>query len=179
MHHYGQLHWWAWAAEHEHESEPISAGGKFQTIGETSMPEQYQPEHLFTEKQAEAHSILSLHGREAPPRLQGERLESYDRRLTDMVAQTSPKFKDVNLRDAGSATYPILKRQVYEDSHQEALHPTNIPEGTLREVKRLDPTGRPFVEFYGRPRTWLDQFASPRKRLAGIFSPGARTEEFR
>jgi hypothetical protein len=142
------------------------------------MPETYVPEHLFTEKQAEAHSILSLHGREAPPRLQGERLDSYDRRLTDLIAQTSPKFKDVNLRDAGSATYPILKKQVFEDSQREALHPTNIPEGTLREVKRVDPTGRPFSEFFGSPRTWLDQFAAPRKRLAGIYHPGAQNVTF-
>jgi hypothetical protein len=142
------------------------------------MPEHYVPEQEYTALQADAESVLSLHNRHAPPRLQGEPLESYDRRLTDMVAQTSPKFKDVNLRDAGSATYPILKRQVYEDSHQEALHPTNIPEGTLREVKRVDPTGRPFTEFFGSPRAWLSQFTCDRKKLVGIRSVGAHTETF-
>jgi hypothetical protein len=131
------------------------------------MPEQYQPEHLYVAIQAEAHSILSLHGREAPPRLQGETLEKYDRRMTDVVAQTSPKFKDLNLRGATSDIYPVLKKQVYEDSHREALHPT-VPDGELREVKRVDQSGRPYSEFYGSPKSWLDMFSQPKKRLAGI-----------
>jgi hypothetical protein len=131
------------------------------------MPQQYDPEHLYTAAQAEAHSVLSMHGRPAPPPLQGESFMRYDRRLTDEVKRYAPNFKDVTL-DAGGATYPILKKQVFADALQEARQPTMIPEGELREVKRVDQSGRPFSEFYGSPRSWLNDFSSPPKRLVGI-----------
>jgi hypothetical protein len=135
------------------------------------MVQQCDPEHLYTAAQAEAHSVLSMHGRPAPPPLQGEPFLRYDRRLTDEVKRYAPNFKDVSLHDAGGATYPILKKQVFADALQEARRPTMIPEGELREVKRVDQSGRPFSEFYGSPRAWLNDFSAPKKRLAAINAP--------
>jgi hypothetical protein len=43
-----------------------------------------------------------------------------------------------------------------------------IPEGELREVKRVDPSGRVSSEWYGKASVWLNDFHPGRKRLAGI-----------
>jgi hypothetical protein len=73
------------------------------------MPQQYDPEHLYTAAQAEAHSVLSMHGRPAPPPLQGESFMRYDRRLTDEVKRYAPNFKDVTLEPDSKITFVDLR----------------------------------------------------------------------
>ena len=51
---------------------------------------------------------------------------------------------------------------------REAFHPTDVPDGELREAKGFDQAGRPFFEFFGKPSSWMSQFAGDRRRLAGI-----------
>jgi hypothetical protein len=125
-------------------------------------------ERYYTELQVEAHNVLSPHKRQAPPPLQGEQLDQYERRLTYEVQKYAPNYKELNLYEAKGDAFKLLKKQVYADAQQEARHPTQIPDGELREVTRYDATGRPFYEFAGSPRAWLDNFAAPKKYLASI-----------
>jgi hypothetical protein len=125
-------------------------------------------EKVMFDMQAEAEAVLSQHGRHAPGFLQGEQDDQYDRRLTYEIQKYAPNFKDLNLYDAQRDAYKILKQQVFNDALQEARHPTNIPEGTLKEVRRKDITGREYSEFYGKPSAWLSMFSAPLKRLVGI-----------
>jgi hypothetical protein len=141
------------------------------------VAQQYDPEHLYVAVQAEAQTVLGLHGRQAPPPLQGEAFTKYDRRLTDVVKQTSPKFRDVVL-DAGSATYPILKREVYEDSRREAMATSDVPEGTLKEVRIIDQSWRSILEYYGSPRAWLKDFSTSKKYLVGVYAPAGDDRNF-
>jgi hypothetical protein len=129
-------------------------------------------ERLYVEEQAAAHETLRSFNRQAPPPLQGEQLDQYERRLTYEVQKCAPNFKVLNLHEAKGDAFKLLKKQVYADAQQEARRPTQIPEGTLREVTRYDAAGRPSYTYYGSPSAWLSDFATPRKRLAGIYAPG-------
>lgn len=101
------------------------------------MVQQYDPEHLYDSAQKEADPIFRLHGRQAPPPMQGESFVKYDRRLTDELKRYAPNFKDVNLNDSGGHTYPILKKQVFAEAEREAHCPTMVPDGELREINAL------------------------------------------
>ena len=115
----------------------------------------------------------------APPPMERENGTAYRRRLAETLQQHAPNCKDFNIRHSTGTAFDALEKQIKADAQQEAMHPTMIPEGELREVKRVDGSGRPFSLFYGSPRAWLDQFAAPKKRLMGIrtdthrgFNPG-------
>jgi hypothetical protein len=125
-------------------------------------------ERFYAEEQAKAHAVLTPFNRHAPPPLQNEQLDQYERRLTYEVQKYAPNFKDLNLYDAKGDAFKRLKQQVYEDAHQEGRHPTQIPDGELRQVTHYDASGRPFYEYHGSPRAWIDMFAGPKKRLVGI-----------
>ena len=85
-----------------------------------------------------------------------------------MVQEYAPSFKNVKVDDARGTAFDLLERQIYEDAKREARHPTNIPDGELREIKQIDRSGREISEFYGSPKTWLDWFGAPKKKLVGI-----------
>jgi hypothetical protein len=96
--------------------------------------------------------------------------------LSSNLHQTT---RGIKIDDARGTAFDLLEKQIFEDARQEAIRPTNIPDGELREVRRYDETGRPFYEFHGKPSSWMSQFMNgTRKRLVGIFSPGAHNETF-
>jgi hypothetical protein len=64
------------------------------------------------------------------------------------------------------------EQKYFESAAAEVERPTNLPDGTLRQVTKYDHAGRPFYEFHGSPRAWLDNFTSPKKQLIGIYAPG-------
>ena len=125
-------------------------------------------EKLYVDEQARAHEALRPFNRHAPPPLQGEQLDSYERRLTYEVQRQAPRFKDLNLYEAKGDAYKLLKEQIYADARQEARHPSQIPEGQLRQVTNYDASGRPFYTFYGSPSVWMSQFSLPKKRVVSI-----------
>ena len=125
-------------------------------------------EKVYVDEQAKAHEALRLFNRNAPPPLQGEQFDQYERRLTYEVQKQSPNYKDINLYEAKGDAYKRLKEQVYADAHKEALHPTQIPAGELREVPRYDHAGRISYEFFGSPKAWMREFCYPAKRVASI-----------
>lgn len=133
-----------------------------------------EDEKLFVDEQARAHEVLRTFQRDAPPPLQNERLDQYERRLTYEVQKYAPNYKDINLYQAEGDAYRLLKKQVYADAQQEARHPTNIPDGELREVVSYDQAGRPSYSYFGKPRVWMSEFAFPAKKLIGIQGDGAR-----
>jgi hypothetical protein len=126
-------------------------------------------ERFYADLQVEAHQVLSrFPGRQAPPPLPGEQLDTYDRRLTYEMQKVAPNYKDLNLYEARGDTYKLMKEQIKADALKEAHHPTQIPEGELREVVTHDQSGRPMYSYYGSPRAWMDHFAPPKKMVVGI-----------
>jgi hypothetical protein len=110
----------------------------------------------------------------APRPFTDEGPDLYRRRALPLVQNWAPNYKGVKIDDARGTAFDLLEKQIFDDARQEAIRPTNIPDGELREVRRYDETGRPFYEFHGKPSSWMAQFTNgTRKRLVGIFSPGA------
>jgi hypothetical protein len=104
----------------------------------------------------------------APPPLERESETAYRRRLAETLQQHAPNCKNFNIRHSTGSAFDVLEKQIRQDAEREAQRPTNIPDGELRQVTRYDASGRPFYEYFGSPRVWIDTFAPPKKRLIGI-----------
>jgi hypothetical protein len=113
----------------------------------------------------------------APSPFTDEGPQQYRERALPILQNYAPNYKDVKLDDARGTAFDLLERQIFDDARREARHPTNIPDGELRQVISHDETGRPSYSFYGSPRAWMNNFAAPRKQLVGIMSPGVRYVE--
>ncbi len=123
----------------------------------------------FSAVQAKHDSVMEKLNRSAPPPREGEGLYQYEYRLTEELLPYAPKFKDISsLTGLGISAFRIMQPQIFADVLQEAEHPTIFKDGELRMMERKDTTGRPYYEFVGHPRAWMEQFAPPRKRLIGI-----------
>jgi hypothetical protein len=61
-----------------------------------------------------------------------------------------------------------VAQQFLASAAQEAVRPTKVPEGELKQVTRYDQAGRPYYEFFGNPSSWLKDFAGDKKRLTSI-----------
>ena len=104
----------------------------------------------------------------APPPMERESETAYRRRLAEALQQHAPNCKDFNIRHSTGSAFDVLERQIKSDAQREALHPTQIPEGTLKEIVSYDAAGRPSYSYFGSPRAWMDNFATPKKMLVGI-----------
>jgi hypothetical protein len=119
--------------------------------------------------QEQADSLLRMHNQSAPRAMDGENLVSYKRRLASKVQQVTPSMKDINLNDARGSAFDLLQKQIYDEARREAIRPTNIPKGEMREMRKFDDTGRPFYEWQGSPKAWMDDFSNgAKRRLVGI-----------
>jgi hypothetical protein len=104
----------------------------------------------------------------APPPLERENETAYRRRLAESLQQHAPHCKDFNIRHSTGTAFDALEKQIKADAQREAHHPTQVPEGTLKEVVNYDQAGRPSYTYFGSPKVWLNDFTSPRKKLVGI-----------
>jgi hypothetical protein len=119
---------------------------------------------------AEYQEILGAFNRPAPVPFPDEHPDQYRSRALPIVQPYARGFENVNLRDLRDKNnFNFVERQIQEAARQEARHPTNIPDGELKEVTRYDATGRPFYEFFGKPNSWMRQFMPDRvARVAKI-----------
>jgi hypothetical protein len=116
-----------------------------------------------------ADDLFKPHNQHAPCYMEGETTESYRKRLATRLQQHAPSLKDINVRDTRGSAFDLIERQIYDEARREAVRPTTIPDGELRELKRYDDTGRPFIEWHGSPKAWLGDFANgAKRRLVGI-----------
>jgi hypothetical protein len=129
----------------------------------------YTDETKMAEKQEAADEVLKPFHQFAPRYMEGENLNSYSKRLAGRVQQHAPSMKDINLRESVGTAFDLIEKQIYDEARREAVRPTTIPNGEMRELKKYDTTGRPFIEFHGSPKAWLDDFSNgAKRRLIGI-----------
>jgi hypothetical protein len=129
----------------------------------------YEPDpKLMYEAAEQADPILKAQNQSAPRWLQGETHMGYRRRLAEKIQSHAPNCQDFKIGEAQGSAFDVLEKQIYDDARREAQRPTQVPEGELREVRRTDQAGRPFIEFYGKPSVWLSQFHPGSKRVVGI-----------
>jgi hypothetical protein len=126
-------------------------------------------EQKMFEEQIKNQEYYQLKGRNAPAFLNGEKLDQFQRRTIDDMKPHTRNYQKVNPYEVSGSMLPRLLDEVRADAIAEAQHPSMVPDGELRQVNRYDATGRPILEWYGRPSTWLSQFTSgTKKRLVGI-----------
>jgi hypothetical protein len=105
----------------------------------------------------------------APPPLERENATAYRRRLAEALQQHAPNCKDFNIRHSTGTAFDALEKQIKADALSESLHPTDIPEGELKQVTRYDQAGRPSYYFYGSPSSWMRNFMPDTiKKVKGI-----------
>jgi hypothetical protein len=122
-----------------------------------------------------ADDVLRPFNQYAPRFMEGETVNGYRKRLAGRVQQHAPSFKELNLRESVGTSFNLIEKQIYDEARREAIRPTTIPEGEMRELTKYDNSGRPFTEFHGSPRAWLDDFATGAKRhLVGIKTESPR-----
>jgi hypothetical protein len=131
-------------------------------------PAYVDKEMQIQETRANYHEHLRPFNRSAPQPFPEETHDEYRRRALPILQNYAPGMEDVKVDDARGTAFDMLEKQTFEAAKREAQDPTNIPEGELREVKRLDQSGRPFSTFYGKPSVWMDTFSATKKRLVGI-----------
>jgi hypothetical protein len=130
----------------------------------------WQPDQNELYKEFEqADEFFRLKNQTTPRWADGEPVHHYRRRLTERMQSGAPNCQGFNLAEATGSAAEVLINQVREDALKEARHPTQVPDGELKEVTRYDAAGRPFKEFYGRPSVWLNQFADDRRKMVTNF----------
>jgi hypothetical protein len=116
-----------------------------------------------------ADDLLKPFNQFAPRYMEGETVDGYRKRLAGRVQQHAPSLKDINLRESVGTAFNLIEKQIYDEARREAVRPTTIPDGEMREMRKFDDTGRPFIEFHGSPKAWLGDFSNGSKRkLVGI-----------
>jgi hypothetical protein len=116
-----------------------------------------------------ADDVLKPFNQSAPRYMEGETADGYRKRLASRVQQHAPAMKDINLRESIGTAFNLIEKQIYDEARREAVRPTTIPDGEMRQLTKYDATGRPFLEFHGSPKAWLGDFSNgAKRRLVGI-----------
>jgi hypothetical protein len=81
----------------------------------------------------------------------------------------SPAFKYSDLRVLGvdPAGFKSVEDTIYANAEAEGRNPKSVPPGILREHTESR-NGHQYTKFYGRPSTWMNQFAGIGKRVKRI-----------
>ena len=123
----------------------------------------YQIQEKWHEK------VFRPRGTSAPAYLDGENSERYRRRMMQKATPfVAADLQSVKIDDLYGSALDHYELKYFESAAAEAVKPTNIPDGTLKEVVNYDATGRPSYSYFGSPRVWMEQFGQPKKRLVGI-----------
>ena len=114
-------------------------------------------------------AIFGPRGAPTPRYLDTDNPDLYRKRLMDAARPfVSEELQKVKTQDLYGSALDHYEQRYFDSARAEAQRPTNIPDGELRQVTKYDQGGRPYYEFWGSPRAWLDNFTAPKKRLVGI-----------
>ena len=128
----------------------------------------------FAEFQARADQVSQLFGKSASPPIAGETLGAYKRRTVREWQKFSPAFKNSDLKVlqvADSVAFNVAIEDILVRADKEGRNPTAIPAGYLAERSEVK-GGHTFTRFYGRPSTWMNQFAPTGRRVRRIIERG-------
>jgi hypothetical protein len=123
----------------------------------------------MADAQVAADRVQLMHSKRASRPLDGETLMAYRRRMANDLKEHSPSWKGVDLRTIlDEAAFTNIEKVIYADAVEAARNPVDVPGDYLREIVDQDITGRKISTFVGRPSAWMSQFATNKRRLAGI-----------
>ena len=104
----------------------------------------------------------------------GETLGAYKRRTVREWQHLSPAFKNSDfkvLQLADGVAFNVAIEDIMARADKEGRNPSQIPAGYLAERSEVK-GGHTFTKFYGRPSTWMNQFAPTGKRVRRIIERG-------
>ena len=129
-----------------------------------------EDEMKLQQARAEYQNKFQALGRPTPIPFADEKEPDFRVRALSNLQPLVPGFEDLKIdRYLREPNFKYVEKQIFEAADKEARQPTNIPEGQLREVKKLDESGRPTYEFYGKPSSWMRDFTTgTKKRLVSI-----------
>lgn len=114
--------------------------------------------------------ILGALNRPEPTPFRDEEEDDYRLRCLSALQPAIRGFEDLRIdKYLRPENVDYIEKQMFEAARQEARSPTRVPDGELREVRRVDQSGRPILEFFGKPSAWMAQFMpSDTKKLTAI-----------
>lgn len=129
-----------------------------------------EDEQYFINERLKYQPIYENNNRPTPRPLSGEGLTQFRLRMLSDTKNLVPEYKDVNFHGMDPSALKLMEPKVIEAAIRELQNPTNVPEGTLKEIKKMDQSGRPYSVFFGKPSSWMDQFTTGarNKKLVGI-----------
>jgi hypothetical protein len=118
-------------------------------------------------------AVASMYGRSAPKPMDGERVRNYRVRLLRPYQHNSSDYKDLTteeLRSLSPKVFDAVERRIYADATAASASPEVAP-GHLHMVRRTDEAGRTHVTWYGLPRSWMQAFMPPTRRVSQFHTP--------
>lgn len=129
-------------------------------MAEISAEQYRRDQDALYNAQQRAWNILSEGGLPTPEPMQGEGPMAYRKRLATILSANTP-HKDTNVRAIqDERVFEITERAIYADAEKNARNPLDLKPGELREIKKIDRTGRTISEFIGDPSAWMNPFKS-------------------
>jgi hypothetical protein len=107
---------------------------------------------------------LEPFNRDAPTPFIEEDGRHYEDRVISTLQKYAPGYEDVKVDALYGANRELVVNQIYNAAAAEAHRPTLIPDGELRQVARRDASGRVSYEFFGSPKSWMQNFEPDDKR---------------
>jgi len=104
----------------------------------------------LAERQQEWARVAQMHGTTPIRPMDGERINTYDRRMSRAFQKYSPKWKDTDLSQMPpDVISKIIAPEIRADTASAAYRVDPAEGGMLREIRRTDRTGRVISEFVG------------------------------
>lgn len=123
----------------------------------------------LADAQERAESVFVAFGDHAPFPMRNETVNAYRKRLASKLKKHSNNWKGIDLyvvNDDGA--FGIAENQIYADAMSAANAPDTVPDGQLRMVSRVMPSGHRENTFVGSPHAWMNRFASTRRYVTKI-----------
>jgi hypothetical protein len=131
--------------------------------------------HAIGEAQTAWDSTAQAHGQRASRPMDGETLESYERRHAKRFQQFSKRWGKVDLTELPPAVQQIAFPEIRADARKAADFLSDGATPVLREIRTADRTGRIISEFVGPVSATLAPFRMPVMRVRRINNnPGAQ-----
>jgi hypothetical protein len=113
-------------------------------------------------------SVFQAHGESAPRALVGESDLAYRARMLTSLKRHHPTWKEVEIAKLDAQTLAVAEPQIFDAALQASRNPTDVPDGTLRQIVKRQ-QGRDVTEFFGDSGACWGRFKSPvRQTKAGL-----------
>lgn len=128
--------------------------------------------NALSERQSDWDKVAQMHGQRASRPLDGESINSYDRRLAKTFQKYSDKWKSTDLADMPiEVVTKVIAPEIRADAIKAAYNSDPSPGAMQREIIKTDRTGRRISEFVGpvdAPNGMFKPFELPPLRFRGF-----------